>query len=343
VLPELNRQFQVIPDIVTSEKRTLAPRPVFEIRNIGKFINKFNLFYNDHFGFRAQFVTANTLIHVRLFGILGVQNVIMGKYGWLFFNAYGPGDPKECSGWQEQGYYPYSLNQLIAIQKHLEAENEWFIKRNITFFVMPAPDKRSIYREYLPSQFNAVVGPSRLTQFFEHMKLHSKLQPIDIQQALLSAKKLYSLDIYFKTDSHWNNIGAFVAYQEVMKRLLIVYPQLRLHRFEDFIQDKNLKRRGDLAIMANLDVSHILEHQLVPKQNATYSNNGPKKGKLLIFGDSFTKHFFMDYFRRHFNDVESNRMHRSATSKLNKDIVSKYRPDVVIFESIEGIWASTSG
>jgi hypothetical protein len=278
-------------------------------------------------------VTANTLIHVSLFGISGIQQVIIGKRSWLFFNNYGPTDRRGFSGWH--GYDPYSLNQLMAIQKHLEAENEWFIKQNITFFILPAPDKHSIYPEYLPWKFNTVIGPSRLTQFFEHMKLHSKLPLIDVREALLTAKKLYPLDIFFKSDTHWNNIGAFFAYEEIMKRLLVVYPELLPHRFEDFTQDRELKRQGDLALMANLNVSHILEHQFVPKQNATFNNMGPKKGKLVILGDSFSNFFFKDYFRRHFNDVIFVHNGRAANSKLEKGIVSKYRPDVVIFECVE--------
>lgn len=125
-----------------------------------------------------------------------------------------------------------------------------------------------------------------------------------------------------------------------MKRLLVVYPQLIPHRFENFIQDQNLKRQGDLAMMASLDVSHISEHQLVPKQIATFNNTGPKLGKILIFGDSFSALYFKDYFHRHFNDVEFNRDGRFVTTELEKDIISKHRPDVVIFESVERIWAT---
>jgi hypothetical protein len=282
-LPELNRQFQFIPDTITSEQRTLNPYRVFDIRKVSDFTKKFDLFYNDHFGFRLQLMTLSTLIHTSLFGLSGVRHVIIGKYNWLFFNQFGVADPKGISS--GQGFYPYSAKELMVLQNRLEIENEWFIKRNITFFILPSPDKHSIYPEYLPWQYDSVVGPSKLTQIFEHMKLHSKLQLIDVKQALLNAKNIYPLNVYFKTDTHWNNIGAFVAYEEIMKRLLVIYPELLPHRFEDFIQDRKLERRGDLAIMANLNVSHILEHQFIPKQNSTYHNMGPKKRKILLLGD----------------------------------------------------------
>ncbi|CAF1459061.1 unnamed protein product, partial [Rotaria sordida] len=124
---------------------------------IDDFIEKYDLFYNDHFGFRVRLVAASTRLHVSLFGISGVQYVIIGKRGWLFINGNGPTDPKAFSGWQ--GYSPYSLDQLRAIQKCLEGENMWFTKQNITFLILPSPDKNSIYSEYLPWQYDTVVGP----------------------------------------------------------------------------------------------------------------------------------------------------------------------------------------
>ena len=335
-LPEINRQLLVFPDVPSTEKRTLAPYPLLNIRKISDFMKNFDLFYNDHFGFRLRLVGANTLLHVKLFGISGVKQVIIGKHGWLYYTEYGLTDPKGFSGWQ--GYDPLSLDQLIAIQNNLEAELRWFVNHNITYFILPAPDKNSIYPEYLPWRFSTIIGPSRQAQIFEHMKSHSKLELIDVRQALLNAKKSYSLDTYFKTDSHWNNFGAFLAYVEVMKRLLARYPGLVPHRLKEFVPDRKLKWEGDLTRMANLDVSHMLEHQLVPNQNMTSNNTGLKEGKILIFGDSFSHFFFKDYFQRHFNEVQLIRGDRSSRSQMDKQIILNHRPDVVIFESIERHW-----
>jgi hypothetical protein len=43
-----------------------------------------------------------------------------------------------------------------------------------------------------------------------------------------------------------------------MKQLLAFYPQFVPYRLEDFVPDQKFKRVGDLAEMANLDVSNIL-------------------------------------------------------------------------------------
>lgn len=340
-LPEINRHLLIISDNSSSEQRTLASYPVFNIREISAFNKEFESFYNDHFGFRLQLVTANTRLHMYLFGISNVDiipPVVIGKDGWLFVNLHGPANPMTFTGWQ--GYNPYSLDQLATIQENLEAENIWFAKRNITFLILPAPDKNSIYPEYLPRRFQTIVGPSRQAQIFDHMKLHSALELVDVRQTLLSAKKSYQLNTYYKTDSHWNNVGAFLAYAEIMKRLLRVYSELVPHRFEDFISNRRIKYKGDLAKIAKLDVSHILEDQLVPKENTTYNNMGLKKGTLLIFGDSFSDTFFKDYFHRHFNTVISAYGMRAANTQVEKHLVSQYQPDVVIHESVERHWAA---
>ncbi|CAF2135000.1 unnamed protein product, partial [Rotaria magnacalcarata] len=302
-------------------------------RNTGE---KFDSFYNDHFGFRLRLVTFNTHLHASLFGISCVPRVIIGKYGWLFHNDYGPADPRGCAGWH--GYNPYSLDQLMAIQKHLEDESAWFAKRNITFLILPCPEKISIYPEFLPWRFNTVVGPSRLAQIFNHMKLHSKLQLVDIRQALLSAKKSQELNVFYKTDYHWNNVGAFFAYEEIMKRLLVVYPHFVPHRYQEFDQDRQWKTHGDLADVASLDMFEIFEHKLVPRPNVSFDTLGAKKGKLLIFGDSFSAFYLDGYLRRHFHNINISRDIRSAISKLDKKVVLEYRPDVVILESVERCW-----
>ncbi|CAF1494332.1 unnamed protein product [Adineta ricciae] len=329
----------IISEIPSTEKRTLAHQPILNIWQMNDYIKKFDLFYNDHFGFRIRLVAMYAILNVKIFGISGVFHVIIGRNNWLFVTDYYPTDPRTLSGWQ--GFYPYSFDQLMIIQQNLEAENMWFIKRNITFLILPAPDKNSIYPEYLPWRFHTVVGPSRQAQIFEHIKLHSNISMIDVRQALITAKKAHKFDLYFRSDSHWNSIGSFFVYEEIMKRLLPVNPQFVPHRLEDFFLDRALKRRGDLADMANLKVSHVLEHQFVPKQNVTeYNNKGAKKGKILFLGDSFTESAVKEYFRRHFEDVRHVRVEKSAYSKLDKKIVLQYHPDVVIYESVERLWIS---
>lgn len=337
--PEINRQLLIISDIPSTEQRTLAHQPVLNITALNDYIKKFDLFYNDHFGFRLRLVALNNWLHVKLFGISGIKNVIIGKNSWLFYTLVEPTHPNALAGWQ--GYNPFSVKELSDIRTNLEAENMWFVKQNISFLILPAPDKSSIYPEYLPWPHDTVVGSSRAAQIFEHMKLHSKVQLVDVRQALLTAKNSIPLYAYFKTDSHWNNLGALIAYQEVMKRLLAVYPQFIPYRLEDFVLERNLKREGDLAKMANLDVSNILEHQLVLKPNITDIKKGLKLDKILIFGDSFSWFFFKDYFRLHFNDVRFILGGKNAKTALEKAVVSDYRPNVVIFESVERTWTNT--
>lgn len=336
IFPEINRQLLLIPDIPSTEQRTLAPRPVFDNETFDEYIKKFDLFYNDHFGFRIRLVAANTWLHVKLFGIFGRWGIIIGKNGWLFFSEHEQANRNALSGWQ--GYNPYSLKELSAIQSNLEAENMWFNKQNISFLIFPSPDKNSIYPEYLPWPYNTKVGPSRQAQIFEHMKLHSNVELVDVRQPLFTAKELNQLYTFFKTDTHWNNFGAFIAYQEIMERLLTVYPQFIPYSLEDFYLDRNLKRTGDMARMGQFDVSNLLEHQLVLKPNVTNNKTGPKLAKLLIFGDSFSEFFFKDYLSLHFNEILFIYGVRSATTVFDKTFILNYRPNVVIFESVERFW-----
>ncbi|CAF3677864.1 unnamed protein product [Rotaria sp. Silwood1] len=126
-LSEINRQYQIISNISSIDKQTLAFCSAFDIQKIDSFIKKFDLFYNDHFGFRIRLVAASARLHASLFGISRIRFAVMGKDDWLFMNRYEPTDPRTISGCQ--GYNLYSFDQLMAIQKkNLKTVNMWFTK-----------------------------------------------------------------------------------------------------------------------------------------------------------------------------------------------------------------------
>jgi alginate O-acetyltransferase complex protein AlgJ len=348
-VPEINQKFAYIPDIPSTEKRTLAPYPYIPLRQFSDFVEKFDLFYNDHFGFRNRLVAAYTTLNLKVFGISGLPFVVVGRNYWLFYDGsrhiiWAPKGGKQTNGigfagWQ--GKIPYLTGQLATIKNNLQQDLIWLWERNITYVVLPCPDKHSIYSEYLPWRLRSVSGPSRFAQIIDYMKSDTNISLINMEEKLLQFKTKYdSLYTYFKTDSHWNNIGGFFAYSEIMKRLLVSYPELKPYRFEHFIVVRNLKRLGDLSVLTMLKYSHILDHQLVLKQNLSH-NTGPKRKKLLVFGDSYFR-AIKSYISVHFDDLLWINELRNASFSLivNKAVIENYKPTVVILESVERLWTN---
>ena len=76
-----------------------------------------------------------------------------------------------------------------------------------------APDKHVIYPEEFPASIRRVRETSRTDQV-EQILAQTAVPVVDVRDALRTAKETER--VYFLTDTHWNNRGAFVAYQRII-------------------------------------------------------------------------------------------------------------------------------
>src|SRR5262249_28073941 len=126
------------------------------------------------------------------------RDVVLGRDGWLFYSGEGAG-AEPFSGPTGS----FTQQELIGYQRLLEQRRDWLAQRGVGYLFVVAPNKQSIYPEYLPPGCN--LGPSqhRLDQFLAHMQQHSTVAVVDLRPALREAKRL--APTYFKTDTHWND------------------------------------------------------------------------------------------------------------------------------------------
>jgi hypothetical protein len=59
---------------------------------------------------------------------------------------------------------------------------------------------------------------------FAHLRAHTRVEFLDLRGALRAAKS--GGRVYWRTDTHWNDRGAFVGYQAIMTHLARSWPQL---------------------------------------------------------------------------------------------------------------------
>jgi hypothetical protein len=84
--------------------------------------------------------------------------------------------------------------------------------------------KPSVYMEYLPSQI--VISKKRYIDYFiERLNEIQNLLVYDPTQDLIESKLSEGL-LYYRTDTHWNDKGAYVAYQKLMKNLRVPIPNV---------------------------------------------------------------------------------------------------------------------
>jgi len=201
------------------EKRRLAKRPALRLdaETLDGFPERFTAYYRDNFGFRNRLIRWHNRVKVRWLHASPSANVVLGNNGYLYFAG---GDTME--------YYrsvkPLSPEELEQWLRALEERRDWLAARGAGYLVVIAPSKQSIYPEYVPGRFNRVQQASRLDQLLKYMGDHSDFEILDLRGPLIEAKK--QSDVYERTDTHWNDLGAHIAYSAIVEHLSTWFPNM---------------------------------------------------------------------------------------------------------------------
>ena len=97
--------------------------------------------------------------------------------------------------------------------------------------IVVAPDKASIYPDKLPEQIKSLPPQSKLDKLISYLKNNNLPVIVDLRPVLRAARQ--DQDVYYKTDTHWNGYGAFVAYTTIINALGSSYPELKPYKTAD--------------------------------------------------------------------------------------------------------------
>ena len=343
-LPTLDTFLHFDHSSIPGENRLPAEFPKIKpgFDGLKKFIVGLEACFNDHFGFRKGLIWSyRSGIFYSFHDQQGNQSVLVGSDGWLYFNENQMVE-------HYRGTLLFTPDQLQDWKTLLEQYRDWFAQRGIKFLFVVAPDKQSIYPEYLPSWMNKVSTETKLDQFFAYMKMHSTVDVLDLRPTLLEKRSMGPM--YFKTDSHWNQLGAFFAYQRLVNELAVqLLPGAKPMPLDAFDRINVPAPPGDLTAMAGIDSQESNAILLNPKASLPplgintqpyqtglliVTRNLYGKGSAIVYGDSFVNYWIpllghtfgqVSYFNNHF-----------LTSKfIDAEMCEQEKPTVVIVEVIE--------
>jgi hypothetical protein len=289
-------------------------------------------YFNQNFSSRDRLVHANYWFRLNVAGEKDFHDVLLGKDSWLYY-----------SGEQNLDYYQHTplLNQsqIASLLDQLAGTQNELAKRNIKFLVVVAPNKETIYPEYLPAEIQQSGDISIFDQILNANEKY-KLPIIDLRPALLEAKK--NGQIYYRTDTHWNPEGAFAAYQVIAGELHKLFPTIKAHPIQDFSKTPE-KISGDLAVMLTMknelaEESHEMQPVFNRKAETTNSGDGylitsttgdSNMPKAVIFRDSFYNGL-QPYLAEHFQQAILVR-----SFKVDMPLIDQEKTDLVIMEIAE--------
>ncbi|MCA9436558.1 MAG: hypothetical protein KC978_12305, partial [Candidatus Omnitrophica bacterium] len=206
--PLSDQVFDWGPKIDLGEKRNLAGFASLENVSVAEFPDAFEKYYDDQFGLRSMLVRGYRLITSRLLG-LSTEKVLIGEDGWLYYS--GP----VIDDFMGRRDSPYDHSDRW--KDKLESWTDWFAERDMTYLFVVAPNKVTIYPEHLPERYRKRAGRTRMDRLKEYLAENSRVPLFDLRESMREAKDLGL--VYHPNDSHWTDLGAFIAFQEICREI----------------------------------------------------------------------------------------------------------------------------
>jgi alginate O-acetyltransferase complex protein AlgJ len=210
----------------------------WKVGDIKRYPSRFEVEFNLALPLRVKTATLARHVYVDWLHVSPALEAILGTDGWLYYT--GPAGERLLDR-HVRGRDPFSQGELDRWRQFLVERTQRFRSQGARYVLVIAPNKESIYPEYLPKWIGPRVGPTRLDQLMSSLKSATDVTVIDLRQALIADKSASIL--YYKADTHWNTRGAYAAYREIMRLLAPEFPALAAKSWEA-LHPKATERTG---------------------------------------------------------------------------------------------------
>ncbi len=336
--------------VSVGENRMLAARP--PLSNAfswpSHFIGQFGDWFSDNLGFRKLFIRLNRSIDARLASSGQYKNgqyvMLIGQEGHHFFaDVDGFLIPKF------QGQPFLSDDQLSGLANGLNSIKADLDARHIPLVVMLCADKDTIYPEYYPRSIRRGPDPNQLTVITQYLKDHTDADLFDLQACLTAAKADYPVfDKYSDDLEHYNELGAFFSYQELMLHIGAYFPEMTPLTIDDVniiyknrngydnIPEVRLKQEPAFVAISG-DIFQGMSFAQ-PQFACAFENNDSSLPTILIIRDSYMSWrispLISSFIPQHFGKTIL--IHWEDAANLD-EYIARFQPDIVVLETAERV------
>lgn len=264
---------------------------------------------------------------------------LVGKDGWLFYT----GD-YSIHDYQKTGLMgPSRLEYLAGILGSLE---EQVTQNGGTLWLVIPPDKNTIYPQYMPDQIPVIGEVSRLDQLIDFLRQKNEINLLDLRPLFTEVSQ--SDHIYYKSDAHWNCLGAYYGSNELLTQISALHPEIQTHPLTDYEFGAMTDSTLDIAGVMGLSLQEETV-TLTPKfatgsiSRALYEKNDRMNIAVnsetdlpaaLVIHDSFYTECLNQFIEPQFSRVISSHYEKVALSDY-MELLEAEQPDVVIVEFAE--------
>ncbi|MBR6109251.1 MAG: hypothetical protein IKQ36_05900 [Clostridia bacterium] len=308
------------------ENRPLAKLPelVGEDGPNTEFASEFDDYVDDHFALREYLVTAFNAADIALLRDFNGTNAVIGKSNHIFY-AESVNDYLGTDQLTEKQIESVA-NYLFDLQTRLG-------EKGASFAFMTAPNKASIYPEYMPDYLKPTENAHNIDMLAEALKAKG-VNYIDAKALLLEAKEKRT--VYYEHDSHWNNYGAMLVYNEIADHF-------GLEKYDAEVYTTVFDRTGDLHNFVYPSTEYPEERIVYPEFHK-YSSRRPinmdrdRKTETTCDADTHTMVVLHDSFGKSLQPILSQsagKLYMNSSFPYNVDYVESAEPDMVLIELVE--------
>ena len=167
-------------------------------------------FINDNAPFKNELTSLNAGINLKVFNTVQSSEVLLGKEGWLFHkNAH---DSQAIDDYQ--GLNPFSEDLLARLTEKLITLDKILSEKGTELKIIVPPNKEQVYNKYMPDDI-PVLATGRVQLMADYINDNSDISfvyPLAYFRDLTETE-----NIYYKYDTHWNNLGALRGIQLIME------------------------------------------------------------------------------------------------------------------------------
>lgn len=338
----------VIPPVLTlsgikigegiNENRAKAEKPKYNGDSI-KYIVALYHYFQDNLFARDLFISVyNNIAYYYIKKSPIPERVLIGKDHYLFYTNKRSGNFMA----DYQGLIKITDNDLGRLYNNISDFQNWLTQNNIKFYLVTVPEKQSIYYDKLPDTIGR--GNATTVDHIVSFLRKNNFPILDLREVLLNYKPYYE-ELYYKTDTHWNKLGAYFAYQAIVKELKKDFPVIQPVTIEvNNVKYTQYNSSGDLLITMGIkEYPHFRDIECtipqhysivsVSKFDAEIITETPQKNlpKAIIYRDSF----FVNVIPFLSNNLRFARYIWKKNPEeldVDKNIILNDKPDFVMIE-----------
>lgn len=331
-------------DVLTYDNK--QPMSLDDIMTLGSVRANTETYFNEHLPLRHSIISIWSNFMYRLGVSVKPNTAIVGRDGWIYLgnDYYQVFDLHRGLLTVSEEDVGRSASRLLALKMYCD-------NRGIDFYFAVPPDKEVIYPEYYPKWYSKSENARYMIRLTEHLAcLNAASYSEYLEDVMIDKKQEFGNLLFYKSDSHWTNLGGYIGYASIMGEIINTYgaeyKMIKLQSYSvEAYEQTDIKRL--LGISVNVG-DHYVKTEFIPNSSVQaekvtpaltkYENNDALTDKaILCFADSFLGSM-LPFLTNTFHEVYV--IHYNSSLKADNinnfyEAVEYCSPDLILLLSVE--------